>query len=95
VTVVAVDTPNERVSIEASVWGSVALTISSDVIIIVHRMFLTTPSSIRPLRAHCQSNGCALALGRTQVKISEGFRDEAPATGGARLSDRLLRKPFG
>ena len=52
VTVVAADTPNERVTIEASVWGSVALIISTDVIVIVHRMFLTTPLSILPLRAY-------------------------------------------
>jgi hypothetical protein len=43
VTVVAEDTPNERVTIEAS-YGTAALRISHDAIADVHRMFLTTPS---------------------------------------------------
>ena len=47
VTVVVEDTPNERVTIEAS-YGTVALRISHDAIANVHRMFLTTPPSILP-----------------------------------------------
>ena len=47
VTVVVEDTPNERVTIEAS-YGTVALRISHDAIADVHRMFLTTPPSILP-----------------------------------------------
>ena len=43
VTVVAEDTPNDRVTIEAS-YGTAALRISHDAIADVHRMFLTTPS---------------------------------------------------
>ena len=47
VTVVAEDTPNERLTIEAS-YGTVVLRISYDAIADVHRMFLTTPS-LHPL----------------------------------------------
>jgi hypothetical protein len=43
VTVVAEDTPNERVTIEAA-YGTAALRISHDAIANVHRMLLTTPS---------------------------------------------------
>ena len=78
VTVVAEDTPNERLTIEAS-YGTVALRISHDAIADVHRMFLTTPSLHPPLRAYHWSNGCALAFGRTRVRISEGFRVLASA----------------
>ena len=48
VTAVVGDTPHERIVIEAPAWGTVALSISHDAIVIVHRMFLTTPSSILP-----------------------------------------------
>jgi len=78
VTVVAEDTPNERLTIEAS-YGTVALRISHDAIADVHRMFLTTPSLHPPLRAYHWSNGCALAFGRTRARISEGFRVLASA----------------
>jgi hypothetical protein len=88
VTVVVGDTPNERLLIEASSRGTVALSISYDAIVIVHRMFLTTPSLHPPLRANRLSNGCALRWTDACVRICEQFR-------GCRLGERCGGYPIG
>jgi len=62
VTVVAEDTPNERVTIEARSCGTVALRISHDAIASVHRMFLTTPSLHPPLLPMARAMGVPLRL---------------------------------
>ena len=89
VTVVAADTPNERVTIEAPAGGTAALSISADAIACPRPMFLTTPPSILPLRAVPWSNGCAFVRGRRGVRISweiVGVHDSAACRP---LSDRL------
>ena len=82
VTVVVGDTPYERLTIEALSWGTVALSISHDPILVVHRMFLTTPFLHPPLRAYCLSNGCALRWTDACANFSNSFRGWASAGAG-------------
>jgi hypothetical protein len=79
VTVVVLDTSNGPVTIEAV--GTVALVISADAIVTVHRMFLTTPPSILPLRAGLGSNARARGLEACSRRISQRFAGHA-AHGG-------------
>ena len=95
VTVVAGDTPNKRRTIEAPPWSTVALDISHDAVVIVHLMFLTTPSLHPPLRAYLLSNGYAWFLDGHASGIPERSREDGCRRRARRLSDRLVSKPFG
>jgi hypothetical protein len=91
VTVVAGDTPNERVTIEAS-YGTVALRISHDAIANVHRMFLTTPFLLPPSSLACLSLEQWVCPGIWTDTREDFRRISTVAVGGGagRLSDRLV-----
>ena len=91
VTVVVEDTPNGRVTIEASSRDTVGLSISHDAIVIVHRMFLTTPSLHPPLHAYRLSNGYAPLWTDACVRISRHFFGGGIGRAAGRLSDWLVR----
>jgi len=88
VTVVAEDTPNDRVTIEAS-YGTAALRISHDAIADVHRMFLTTPS-LHPLACLLLEQWVCPGIWTDTREDFRRISTVVARCGAGRLSDRLV-----